>query len=86
MQGDLLLWKASISIRQGSFLLASAVHYQAYLIDGITRWNAVRSVAAVESSVKEHVTLQTFELQLQYQVCYYYLGYVIVLVMGDISI
>ncbi len=51
---------------------ASAVHYQAYLLDGITRWNAVRSAAAIESSVKERVTPQTFNLQLQHQVCYYY--------------
>ena len=44
---------------------ANTVHYQAYLLDGLTRWNAARSAAATESSAKESVTLQTFDLQLQ---------------------
>ena len=47
---------------------ASAVHYQAYLLDGLTRWNAARSAAAIESSAKERDTPRTFNFHLQHRV------------------
>ena len=42
---------------------ANAVHFQVYLMDGITRWNAARSAAAIESSHEE--PLCTFDCKLQ---------------------
>ena len=42
---------------------ASAIHFQAYLLDGITRWNAARASAAIHTPV--HPTLRTFDVRLQ---------------------
>lgn len=47
---------------------ASAVNYQAYLLDGITRWNTSRAVAAIDSPNK---TLRTFDARLEQKVCLY---------------
>ena len=44
---------------------ANTVNFQAYLLDGITRWNAARSNAAITSSLGD---LRTFDSQLQSQV------------------
>lgn len=41
---------------------ANAVNFQAYLLDGITRWNAARSAEALSSSSTE---LRTFDVRLQ---------------------
>ena len=41
---------------------ASAVNFQAYLLDGITRWNSSRAVAAIESP---EGNLRTFDSRLQ---------------------
>ena len=43
-----------------------AVNFQAYLLDGITRWNLARATAAVQHPTTE--TLRTFNSQLQNQV------------------
>lgn len=40
----------------------SAVNYQAYLLDGITRWNSLRAAAAFDSPSQ---TIRTFDLRLQ---------------------
>lgn len=45
---------------------ASAVHYQAYLLEGITRWNNCRAAAAVDASSG---TLRSFDSRLQQKVC-----------------
>ena len=58
----------SFHLHLAKFILgssANAVHYQAYLLDGLTRWNAKRSAAATESSVKESLTLRSFNSDLQ---------------------
>lgn len=44
---------------------ANAVNFQAYLLDGITRWNASRSAEALSSSNSE---LRTFDMRLQEKV------------------
>ena len=44
---------------------ANAVNFQAYLLDGITRWNASRSAEALSSSSSE---LRTFDTRLQEKV------------------
>ena len=46
---------------------ASAVNFQAYLLDGITRWNTARAEAAIESASE---TLRTFNTRLKDKVCY----------------
>jgi hypothetical protein len=43
---------------------ANAVNFQAYLLDGVTRWNASRSAAAIDHSQ----TLRTFDSRLQSKV------------------
>ena len=45
---------------------AGPVNYQAYLLDGITRWNTSRSAAAIDS---ESETLRTFNTRLKQKVC-----------------
>ena len=42
---------------------ASAVHFQVYLLDGITRWNASRASAAVQAP--EASALRTFDVRLK---------------------
>ena len=42
---------------------AGAVNFQAYLLDGITRWNAARSASALQ--VNKDETLHTFNTRLQ---------------------
>ena len=44
---------------------ASLLHYQAYFIDGITRWNAARASAVIQSS---SASLRTFNVRLQHKV------------------
>ena len=44
---------------------ASAVNFQAYLLDGLTRWNAARASTALQSSTG---SLRTFDLRLQEKV------------------
>ena len=41
---------------------ASAVNYQAYLLDGITRWNSLRAAAAIDSPSQ---TIRTFDSRMQ---------------------
>ena len=41
---------------------ASAVNFQAFLLDGVTRWNASRALAAVDSPPN---SLRTFDVRLQ---------------------
>ena len=41
---------------------ASAVNYQAYLLDGITRWNSLRAAAAIDFPSQ---TIRTFDSRLQ---------------------
>lgn len=45
---------------------ASAVHYQAYLLEGITRWNDSRAAAAVDTPSE---ALRSFDSRLQQKVC-----------------
>ena len=45
---------------------ASDVHYQAYLLEGIVRWNSSRATAAVDSVPG---SLRTFDSKLQQRVC-----------------
>ena len=45
---------------------ASDVHYQAYLLDGITRWNAARGTAALSTDTPS--TLRVFDTRLQQKV------------------
>ena len=47
---------------------ASAVNYQAYLLDGITQWNTSRAAAAINSPSE---TLRTFDARLKQKVCLY---------------
>lgn len=47
---------------------ASAVNYQAYLLDGITRWNTSHAAAAIDSP---NETLRTFDARLEQKVCLY---------------
>jgi hypothetical protein len=42
---------------------ANAVNYQAYLLEGITRWNSLRAIAAIDSP--SHTTIRTFDSRLQ---------------------
>jgi len=42
---------------------AGAVNFQAFLIDGVTRWNSARATAAIQSSQDD--TLRTFDVRLQ---------------------
>ena len=42
---------------------AGAVNFQAFLLDGLTRWNAARATAAIQSSQKE--SLRTFDTRLK---------------------
>ena len=44
----------------------NAVNYQAYLLEGITRWNSLRAIAAINSP--SH-TIRTFDSRLQDRVC-----------------
>ena len=44
---------------------ASAVNFQAYLIEGIVRWNQDRAEAAIEKSRNSNENLKTFDLRLQ---------------------
>ena len=46
---------------------AGAINFQAYILDGITRWNAARSASAVQ--VNKDETLRTFNTRLQCKVC-----------------
>lgn len=45
---------------------ANAVHFQAYLLEGLTRWNAARASSAVQSPAEP--TLRTFDTRLQSKV------------------
>ena len=47
---------------------ANAVNFQAYLIEGITRWNASRAQAAL-STTPTTLSLKTFDARLQSKVC-----------------
>ena len=47
---------------------ANAVSFQAYLMEGITRWNVLRAKAAIDSPSHP---LRTFDSRLQHEVCYY---------------
>ena len=42
---------------------ASDVHYQAYLLEGVTRWNQARALSAVQQQQQPHV-IRTFDLRL----------------------
>lgn len=44
---------------------ANAVNFQAYLIDGIVRWNQDRAEAAIEGCSSSKRNLRTFDLRLQ---------------------
>lgn len=44
---------------------ANAVNFQAYLIEGIVRWNQDRAEAAIEKSSNSNENLRTFDLRLQ---------------------
>ena len=44
---------------------ASAVNFQAYLIEGIVRWNQDRAEAAIEKYNSSNENLRTFDLRLQ---------------------
>lgn len=46
---------------------ASDVHYQAYLLEGLVRWNNLRAVAAIDSPSE---VLRTFDQRLQHRVCF----------------
>lgn len=46
---------------------ANAVNFQAYLLEGITRWNALRAQAALSTS--NTLPLRTFDMRLQAKVC-----------------
>ena len=46
---------------------ASAVNFQAYLIEGIVRWNQARAEAAIDKSNSKQ-TLRTFDIRLQEKV------------------
>ena len=48
---------------------ANAVNFQAYLMEGITRWNVLRAKAAIDSPSDP---LRTFDSRLQHEVCYYH--------------
>ena len=41
---------------------ASDVHYQAYLLEGVTRWNQVRALSAVQQ--QQPYIIRTFDLRL----------------------
>lgn len=41
---------------------ASDVHYQAYLLEGVVRWNQARTLSAVQQQQPQ--TLHTFDLRL----------------------
>ena len=45
---------------------AAAVNFQAYILDGITRWNAARFTSAVQANKDE--ILCTYKTRLQYKV------------------
>lgn len=44
---------------------ANAVHYQAYLLEGVTRWNSSRAAAALDAPTEN---LRTFDTRLQQKV------------------
>ncbi|KAI8503596.1 hypothetical protein Bbelb_185670 [Branchiostoma belcheri] len=44
---------------------ASAVNFQAYLLEGVTRWNRARADAAVDCHQQGHSDVRTFDTQLQ---------------------
>lgn len=46
---------------------ASAINFQAYLLEGIVRWNQARAEAAIDISNSEH-SLRTFDIRLQERV------------------
>lgn len=46
---------------------ANAVHFQAYLLDGITRWNKARTEASIDTSSTPQ-SLRSFDLRLQNKV------------------
>ena len=48
---------------------AGAINFQAYILDGITRWNAARSASAVQTNKDK--TLRTFNTRLQCKVPVY---------------
>ena len=41
---------------------ANDVHYQAYLLEGLTRWNQARALAAIQHQQPQ--VLRTFDLRL----------------------
>ena len=47
---------------------ANAVNFQAYLMEGITRWNVLRAKEAIDSPSHP---LRTFDSRLQHKVCYH---------------
>lgn len=47
---------------------ASYVHYQAYLLEGIVRWNAMRARAAIDAPSEN---LRVFDMKLQQKVYNY---------------
>ena len=54
-----------IHVKNFSFIpgtSASDVHYQAYLLEGVTRWNQARALSAVQQQRPQ--TLRTFDLRL----------------------
>lgn len=51
---------------------ASAVHYQAYLLEGLTRWNNSRAAEAVDAS--SGTLLRSFDSRLQQKVYYFRTG------------
>ena len=48
---------------------ASDVHYQAYLLEGVTRWNQARALSAVQQQ-QPHI-IRTFDLRLANKVVIY---------------
>ena len=48
---------------------ASDVHYQAYLLEGVTRWNQARALSAVQQQ-QPHI-IRTFDLRLVDKVVIY---------------
>ena len=61
-------WRASTFTLPDSYLVplpASAVNFQAFLLDGISRWNASRGLAAIDAPRE---TTRTFNVRLQERV------------------
>lgn len=47
---------------------ANAVNFQAYLADGITRWNAARAADSIDQQTSSSQSLRTFDVRLQHRI------------------